>query len=137
MDAALCLVEALPAAGARVFARVHGLGAVCTADARVVVIVELVVRHVVLHDVGQTCFSLHAASGLIFTSPNLLSHSTILTSRRVSDWSRRMPDSHALFPASARWLVSTFRRLQQASGSRSHSAAPYFSACSSTVISDL
>src|SRR5438309_9667556 len=51
VDAALDLVEALPAAAARILAGCHRLRAVCAADARVVLDVELVVWDVVVEDV--------------------------------------------------------------------------------------
>src|SRR5438874_2644859 len=51
VDAALDLVEALPAAAARILAGGDGLRAVRAADARVVLVVELVVGDVVVEDV--------------------------------------------------------------------------------------
>src|SRR5581483_5075926 len=51
MQAALDLVGAAPAAGARIFARLYGAGAVGAADARVAAVVQRVVGQLVLDDV--------------------------------------------------------------------------------------
>ena len=62
--------------------------------------------------------------GLIFTSPNFASHSTRRAFERTDVWSRRMLVIQALNSLSLRRSGSTFRRLQQRSGSVVHSAAP-------------
>src|SRR5439155_26464484 len=80
LDTAFRLVEPLPAARARVVPGVHRRGAVRAADARVVVVVKLVIGHVVRHDVrphlllapgGQRCDFHQLELAVPFDDPDL------------------------------------------------------------------
>ncbi len=80
---ALGLRRSAPAARPLVLAGLHWPRAGLAADARIVLVVQRIVGHAFAYNPLPDVFFVQQAKGLIFTSPNFLSHLTIGVSARV------------------------------------------------------